>query len=191
MCSYSTGGKKGLAIWRTIAVTAKSCTRCPTKQKEDLLQLNRLVNSVGHKITKAKIFSFIRKSRKSDVSKTVVSIKWIMRLCRKGATGRPYQYCSQDKASICHSVPSIFFEHISSEIMPIVTLTMSYVILLLLNWALACDALCVTHSFAVTEWICICRNGNEDSDLPAFQFYPQSKKDLFPDRSVKFRENGV
>lgn len=74
-----------------------------------------------------------------------------MQLCRKGATGKPYQYCSQDKASICHSVPSIFSEHISSEIVPIVTLTRSYVILSLLNWALACDALCVARSYAVTE----------------------------------------
>lgn len=59
-----------MAIWRSIAVavTAKSCTRCPTKQKEDLVQLKGLVNSVGHKIMKAKMFSFIRKSRKRDVS---------------------------------------------------------------------------------------------------------------------------
>lgn len=74
-----------------------------------------------------------------------------MQLCGKGAIGRSYQYCSQDKASICHSVPSISSEHISSEIVPIVTLTMSYVILSLLNWALACDALCVTHGHAATE----------------------------------------
>lgn len=70
MHSCSTGGRKGLAIWRSIAaaVTAKTCARCPTKRKEDLLQLKGLVYSVGHKIMKAKMFSFIRKGRKSDVS---------------------------------------------------------------------------------------------------------------------------
>lgn len=107
--------------------------------------------------------------------------------------GKPYQYCSQDKVSTCHwtTVPSIFSEHITSKIIPIVTLTMSYVILSLLNWVLAYDALCVTHVYAVTEWIFIWRHISEDSDLPAFQFCPQSKRDLCPDRSKKFKENGV
>lgn len=54
-----------MAIWRSIAVsvTAKSCTRCSTKQKVDLLQSKGLVNSIAHNIMKAKMFSFIRKCR--------------------------------------------------------------------------------------------------------------------------------
>lgn len=74
MYSHSTGGRKGLAIWRGIAVsvTAKSCTRCPTKHKDDLLQSKGLVNSVVHNIMKAKMSSFVRKS---GVKKMVISIK--------------------------------------------------------------------------------------------------------------------
>lgn len=45
---------------------AKSCARCPTKQKEDLLWPKGLVNSIGHNMM-AKIFSSIRNSRKKVV----------------------------------------------------------------------------------------------------------------------------
>lgn len=93
-----------MAIWRSVAVpvNAKSCTRCPTKQKEHLLQTKGLVNSVGHNIMKTKIISFIRKSRNGGIRKMVVSIKRMMQLHREGAIGRPYQYCGQDKVSTCH-----------------------------------------------------------------------------------------
>lgn len=78
-----------------------------------------------------------------------------MQLHKERAIGKPwpYQYCGKNKARTCHrtSVPSVLSKHISSEIMRIVTLTRSYMILSLLSWSLAYDALCVTQSYAVTE----------------------------------------
>lgn len=56
----------------------------------------------------------------------------MMQLHREGVIGRPYQYFGQDEVNAAEPL-SLLSEHIASKIMSIVTLTMSYVILSLLN----------------------------------------------------------